>query len=105
MVTSLEIEELSQVELSQDGKLYLCLWSGGKPSYQYVYRAAAGVYWDEEKTAFRFDTINDGQVVKWFLHTVKIVETEMGLSLRAGEGVQWINLSAEVKDAIQCAAI
>ena len=60
MAMSMNTEVVSVVELQDDGELLLQLESGGKPSYQYVYRAAAGVYWDADRKAFKLSTQNDG---------------------------------------------
>ena len=105
MATPLKIEDISSVELSEDGDLFLQLESGGSPSYQYVYRAAAGVYWDQERAAFRFATKKDGQCGKWFAHIVSIAGEEMGLCLQLSCNVTWKNVPNEVRDEIQRAAI
>lgn len=44
----MKLERINQVLLNESDELLLCLESGGQPMYQYVYREAAGVYWDSE---------------------------------------------------------
>ncbi|RJX32774.1 MAG: hypothetical protein C4516_03270 [Oxalobacter sp.] len=87
MATPLKSEEISRVELSEDGVLFLQLASGGSPSYQYVYRAAAGIYWDQERAAFKFATKKDSQCAKWFAHIVNVAGQEMGLRLQLSPDV------------------
>ncbi len=47
------IEKISKIEILEDGGSCVVLESGGSPLYQYVYREAAEVCWDSEKSAFR----------------------------------------------------
>ena len=105
MATQLKHEDISSVEVSEDGDLFLQLASGGSPSYQYVYRAAAGIYWDQERAAFKFATKKDGQCAKWFAYIVKVAGEEMGLRLQLSPDVAWANVPREVRDEIQRAAI
>jgi hypothetical protein len=105
MATSMNTEVVSGVELLHDGELLLQLESGGKPSYQYVYRAAAGVHWDPDRKAFRLSTRNDGRYVQWFKHIVKIARDEMNLDLQLAEDATWTNIPEEERDAIQRSAI
>lgn len=98
-------EVVSAVELLDDGALLLQLESGGKPSYQYVYRAAAGVYWDPARKAFKFSTQLDGEYAQWFKHIVKVVRDEMSLDLQLALDATWKNIPNEDRDAIQRAAI
>ena len=97
----MKTEIISGVKLSEIGDLRLQLASGGNSSYQYVYRAASGVHWDPENRAFKFATKNDGQCAKWFVHIVKVAESEIGLHLRLGADVTWDNVSDAEKDAMK----
>ena len=99
------VEVVSHVEISEDGLLILRLNSAGKPSCQYVYRAGAGVYWDQELKAFKFSTKNDGDFVKWFTHVLSIVESEMGLTLRLDQNTTWANIPYEIRDEMLRSAI
>ncbi|HYD78557.1 MAG TPA: hypothetical protein VEC06_02015 [Paucimonas sp.] len=98
-------EVISTVELLEDGELLLQLESGGKPSYQYVYRAATGVYWDPDRKTFKFSTQKDGKYAQWFEHIVKVVRDEMNVDLQLGENTTWKHFPNEDRDAIQRAAI
>jgi hypothetical protein len=73
---------------------------GGKPSYQYVYRAAAGVHWDNDAGAFKFATKNDNRYARWFAHIRKVLEQEMGVQLRLDCNVTWTNVPEGVRHEI-----
>ena len=45
----MDIENINRIERLASGEFFIGLEGEGKPIYQYVYRAASGVYWDEER--------------------------------------------------------
>jgi hypothetical protein len=94
------LETVSDIEITDEGVILITLQSGGKPSYQQVYRAAAGVYWDQDGKAFRFATKNDGLYAKWFAHILNVLSDEMGLQLRLAKVVTWTAVSDEVRDEL-----
>jgi hypothetical protein len=46
-------EIIVKVEVLNTGELFLAIKGPGNPNYQYVYREAAGVYWDENRKGFK----------------------------------------------------
>ncbi len=92
------MEIVSNIEITDEGEIVITLESGGEASYQHVYRAAAGVYWDQERKAFRFATKKDGLYAKWFAHILGVLDDEMGLTLRLAEVVTWKGVADEVRD-------
>jgi hypothetical protein len=93
-------ETVSNIGITDEGEIVIALESGGKPSYQHVYRAAAGVYWDPDRRAFRFATKQDGLYAKWFAHIINVFHDEMGLKLRLAKVVTWTGVSDEVRDEL-----
>jgi hypothetical protein len=51
---STKIKIINEIEITNSGQLLLIIESGGDPSYQYVYREASGVYWDNDRKGFKF---------------------------------------------------
>lgn len=94
------LETVSNIGITDEGVIVIALESGGKPSYQYVYRAAAGVYWDQDAKAFIFATKNDGRYAKWFAHILNVLDDEMGLQLRLANEVTWTAVSDEVRNEL-----
>jgi hypothetical protein len=97
MARPMIVETVSNIEIANGGELLLRLASEGRPAYQYVYRAAAGVYWDQDQYAFKLAARADDDYVNWFTHILKILEDEMGLQLRLSDEVTWINIPDKVK--------
>ncbi len=74
------------------GELLLGLESQGKPMYQYVYREAAGVYWDEIRHGFKSTPMKDWSAPKWFSQIVAVVRSGLGVELSLGENITWRNI-------------
>lgn len=94
------LETVSNIEIAADGQLMLKLEGGGKPSYQHVHRAAAGVYWDQSTGAFKFLADNNHSYVQWFVHMREVLEDEMDLRLYVGTEVTWTNVPVDVQNKI-----
>ncbi len=72
------------------------------PNYQYVYREAAGVYWDENRKGFKSTPMKEWSCSKWFDHIVKTVFVGLAVELKLGSTVSWINIPEEQRNEIQC---
>ncbi len=98
----MNLETVSNIEFAiADSLLIVRLDGGGKPSYQHVYRAAAGVYWDNDFGAFKFDTKNDKRLVHWFAHVRQVIEEEMDVRLLLDSKTTWTNVPSQIQQEIQ----
>jgi hypothetical protein len=96
------LESVSNIAIAPgDTLLVVKLDGGGKPSYQYVYRVAAGVYWDNDAGAFKFDTKNDKRFAHWFAHLRKVLEEEMNVQLSLESRTTWTNVPNDVRHEIE----
>ncbi len=93
-------ETIDVVEIAETGDLVLRIRGNGSPSYQYVYRAAAGVYWDNEMHLFRFSP-KDDEYAKWFGHILNVTRSEMNLELTLSKNAAWENVPAVVREEIE----
>jgi hypothetical protein len=88
-------ETITEVELLETKELLLVIESGGNPDYQYVYRAAAGVYWDQARTGFKSSPLVEWSCAKWFSHIVDVVKSELGIGLQLASDVAWRNIATQ----------
>ena len=95
------LEKVSSIEITDEGVIVIVLESGGKPSYQHVYRAAGGVYWNQDRKAFTFATKKDGLYTKWFAHILNVVEDEMGIRLQLAKNVTWTGVSDDARNDLK----
>ena len=88
----MEREIINSITVNDSGELLLSVESSGKSMYQYIYREAAGVYWDQEHCGFKSTPVTDWSYSKWFSHLVSVVNSGLGVELLLSKQVQWINV-------------
>jgi len=96
----MESETINKIELMNTGELLLGLEGQGKPMYQYIYREAAGVYWDETVHGFKSTELKEWSCSKWFSHIVSIVKSCLGVELQLSNKVSWKNIPEQDKEEI-----
>jgi len=70
-------------------------------SYQYVYRIAAGAYWDSDARAFKLDTKKDKRFAHWFAHVCKVLEEELDVKSQFGIRTTWTNFPNDVRNEMK----
>lgn len=88
-----------RVEVLDTSELRLVLSSGGKASYQYVYREARGVYWDNDAGAFRGTERRKWTYAEWFAHIVEVC-ADIGVTLALANSVEWVAVPESDKQQI-----
>ena len=76
--------EISKISATNDGRLNVHP-AVTKPMFQYVYREAAGVYWNEELGCFQSSSPNNWDswaFDKWYVHIVSTVRSGLGERLK-----------------------
>lgn len=94
-------EAINKVEVLDTGELLLGIESPGKPIYQYIYRAGAGVQWDQGKNGFKSSAMKEWSCSKWFKQIVEAVRSELGVALTLSANVVWLNVTEQQKAEIQ----
>ena len=57
--------------------------------YQYVYREAAGVYWDNENHGFKSTQMKEKPCSEWFSHITGVVKSGLGIELVLSPETSW----------------
>lgn len=95
--------DILKIEILPSGEIAIYP-SEPKADFQYVYRAAAGVYWDNNQKRFHhnFDGYNARELLphQWFKYIIGVLFSEMGLDLRIKSHTQWMNVSEAQKNLI-----
>lgn len=87
----MKTEVIKEIRVLDSGKLLLELESGGSDSYQYVYREAAGVYWEPNLKGFISSEPKDWNYSTWFTHMLDIVK-QIGIDLKLSDQTIWSGL-------------
>jgi hypothetical protein len=98
-------EVVTAVELLGSGELLLSIDGSGDPSYQMVYREAAGVYWDPDRRGFKSTPLRDWSCADWFSHIVAVVEQGLGVKLRLHPRARWTRVPDQDVSSIRATAV
>ncbi len=94
-------EIISKVHVNEANEFVLSIEGKGDPFYQYIYREAAGVYWDENSHGFKSTPMKkDWSCSQWYSHIVGLVESSLNVELIRGKEVTWSNIPDEDKNKI-----
>ncbi|MBD8490996.1 hypothetical protein IFO69_19745 [Echinicola sp. CAU 1574] len=97
----MKTETVNTIVLNENNELMLKITGEGNPSYQYVYREAAGVYWDEKEKGFKSTPLREWTVSKWFFHIKDIVKIGLNLSLEMDNNITWENIPTDEQEKIK----
>ncbi|MBA6251594.1 hypothetical protein [Colwellia sp. MB3u-55] len=90
---------IEKVEILKNDQLFVVLASGGKPDYQYIYREAAEVNWDDELKAFKSPAPREWCHSDWFHHIVKVAKN-ISINLVLNNDKTWVDISKNVKEQV-----
>lgn len=93
-------EIIKEMVLNDENELLLKVIEGS-PDYQYVYREAAGVNWDENQKGFKSTPIREWTVFECFFHITDILKSSLNVELTIDENVQWKNIPVKEKIKIK----
>ena len=93
------MEAIKRVEVLDNDQLIVVLASGGKPDYQYVYREACEIYWDNDLKAFKSPVPRSWSHSDWF-HQIVSVAKKIGVNLTLNSQTSWVNIPNNVKEQI-----
>ncbi len=93
------MEVIERVEILENEQLIVVLASGGDPSYQYIYREAAEVNWDDNLKAFKSPPPRQWSHSDWFHHIVKVAKN-CSIDLSLNNETIWVNIPNNVKEQI-----
>jgi len=97
---TMEIEEISKIEILENGEMFVVLSCGGKPMYQYIYREAAEVYWDNEVKGFKAPAPKKWSHTDWFKQVVSVAASGLAIELRLSNSTVWVNVPEQTKTEI-----
>ena len=68
--------------------------------YQYIYREAAGVYWDQAKQGFKSTPMKEWSCSQWYKQIVSVVRSGLGVELVLANHISWSNVPEKEKAEI-----
>jgi hypothetical protein len=98
-------EEISIIEILESGELLILLESGGKPMYQYIYREAAEVRWDNDVKGFKAPATRSWSYSDRFKQIVNVLASGLEVNLKISNETNWVNVPENLKTEICATSI
>lgn len=91
---------INAIEISPAGDLLVRVRPDPRGSYQYIYRSATGIRWDQERQCFVAPKPRERSYAEWFGQVVTDAESELGVELVLGSEVMWLNIPPTMQEQI-----
>ncbi len=89
--------DISKIEIDAGGRLLVYPQDGNIPLYEYVYRAAKGVYWNRDMQCLYMKEASDWTYGQIFENIMDAVKSELGISLSIEDESEWKNIADDIK--------
>ncbi|MCB5205766.1 hypothetical protein [Methylovorus mays] len=94
-------ETVNRIEVLDTGEFFLGIEGKGKSMYQYIYREAAGVYWDPALQGFKSTPMREWSCTQWYKQIVSVARSGLGVDLLLADHIDWKNVPEIDKAEIQ----
>ena len=91
---------IMKISVLEDGRLAI-FPEQVSSSFQYIYREAAGVYWDDDLKCFKSTPPSDWNYYKWYQHIVTLVRSAVQLQMLLTPKTVYDSQEAEFIDTIK----
>jgi hypothetical protein len=98
----METTPILKVAVLPDGRVAVFPQSKSA-DYQYVYREAAGVYWNQEMGCFVSTAPQEWSPHKWYQHIVSVVKSGVGIKMILTPGTEYESKDEGFADLIKLA--
>lgn len=95
----MESLEVAAIVIDVDGRL-LIRPQEVRSSFEYVYRAAAEVTWEEARSCFVCPRPREWSYSRWFQQARDAVRGELGLEFKITPSTAWINVTDALREDI-----
>jgi len=89
---------ISEVGIDKQERLFLRPES---QTFEYVYRAAAEVGWDNEEKVLFSPRPREWSYYEWYRHIIGVVKSEYGCELFLCDKTKWTNIPDDLKQQIE----
>ena len=93
--------EITKISILESGELSVTPIINWNSSFQYIYRTATGVVWNESSKSFMSPVPNDIPLISWYQNIISSVISELGVLLIITSNSQWHNVSKELQQEIE----
>ncbi len=92
--------EIIKIEMLATKELSVTPISNCNDTFQFIYRAATGVTWNEKMQYFMSPIPREWSHFDWYVNIVNSVASEIGVNLLITPKTKWHNIPNELQDKI-----
>jgi hypothetical protein len=89
--------EITKIEIDESGKLLVTPIINWNDFFQFIYRAATGVRWNENSKCFVAPVPKEWSQFDWYANIVTSVRSENGVNLKITPRTKWLNVPDSLK--------
>ena len=97
----MESDTIAEVSIDDSGRLHV---RPSRTQFPHVWRAAMEVYWNESSTTLHSPPPRSWSYVDWYRQIVAAAKDEYGCTLVLTLETQWVNVPAELREAVLAAS-
>lgn len=93
--------EISEIAVMETGEVRVTPIINWNDLFQFIYRTATGVEWNESAQCFMSPAPRDWSQFDWYANIVSSVASEMGVVLKVTQKTKWVNVAKELQGDIE----
>ena len=96
----MEYIEITKIEILQSGELSVTPVVNWNNSFQFIYRTATGVAWNEKSRCFTSPVPKEWSHLDWYGNIITSVLSEMEVNLKVTPKTEWLHVPESFQRAI-----
>ena len=93
--------EITKMAVLESGAIRVTPVLNWNNCFQFIYRTATGVTWNETSQSFMSPAPQDWSLFDWYKNIVSSVTSEMGVLLKVTANTDWHNVPQELRQKIE----
>lgn len=93
--------EITEIVVLESGEIRVTPIFNWNDIFQFIYRTATGVVWNEASQSFMSPTPREWSLFDWYKNIVGSVVSEMGVLLKVTPNTKWHNVPQELQNKIE----
>ena len=99
--SEMEEIEITKIAVLESGEIRVTPVLNWNDFFQFIYRTATGVTWNETSQSFMSPAPQDWSLFDWYKNIVSSVTSEMGVLLKVTSKTEWHNVPQALQKKIE----
>jgi len=93
--------DITEISILETGELLVKPKENKDNIFQFIYRTATGVNWDEQSQCFKTPKPKEWSYQDWYENIISSVIDEIGIELKITSNTKYYNISNNLKESIK----